>query len=299
MLFTLQIMKLIILVTLIFGISIDGFCQSSTIDRIAMDQMIINKYRGHIKKCDKIEYTCYDSLCNNSRKYWTTSYFDKNGHKTKDVIHYEKGDYITTFEYKGDLIIKEKSDDFIEENVLNEKGNVIYYLNISGKDTTKIISYQYDNNGKLISSTFYTENKASRITNFTYLLDDCEEVCQEILLYNNFQGYDKKIYLNDRDGKTIKNTCIKQNDTISVTTFERQNDMVVSTTVSYADGSKNIKYFKEDSFGNTVCISNSLNGDCEEKVIYTYDRHGNILTELYYKLGQLKYKYQNTYEYWD
>jgi len=68
-------MKKHLLLLLILGLHLLSLGQEYTYEKILMNQVILRKYNGRIKKIEKIERTCRDTTCENNYMNWHAIFF--------------------------------------------------------------------------------------------------------------------------------------------------------------------------------------------------------------------------------
>lgn len=280
---------------LCYGINI--YSQSFTYERMVMNQILLKKHHGRVKSCVKTDSSIFAGK-KNTRK----SFFDENGNQTKEVFYNNDNktiDYTKYYFYKNNLLIKDSSILSVKENVLDENNRVIYYRVIRDKDTSISFSYQYDNNGKLISTTYHDGDSISRIEYAKYLPNGFTERCIILKKDAQYYSYNKIIILNDSAYTINKTIRLMNNDTISIISETDYKDYMIWSKIYFREKNEEIMFYKKDSIGNITCISEVKDGDCVEEYRYTYDEYGNILTKLCYKYGKLRDVYEYIYEYWE
>jgi len=227
-------------------------------------------------------------------------FFNQNGQSLKEELYYDNGNLLGTkiFEYKNDILIKEINSFSTNENILDATGKVIYTRQITRKDTSITEEFEYDKNGKLQKLITYLNKTIYFISNYKYLANGICEREVEYVLDKNFRKYNKIIYVSDSLNNALKIINMHDNDTISIRTEEKINNIVLSKEYFIKEKTESITYYEKDKFGNTICIKNIPDMPCETRYEYTYDEKGNILTKVQYEKGRLKYKDQYKYEYW-
>lgn len=227
-------------------------------------------------------------------------------------------DSVYKYDKRGNLIY-EKSDYVKEKSKYNEKDQIIYYKNITGKYD---INYVYENDllveVKFSNGDFYKYEYDSQGNKIHYINHNDYEAWYKYDENRNFIGYtdsdgaeevyvfnenNQKIYEKDEYGDEYfyqydnEGNCVEEqaSDYVKISTYNEKNQLI-NSRYEYENSRINEVSYSYDEKGNLIykAYTSSENGMETKKseIFYLYDKYNNIVKE-----DTDDYSYEFSYDY--
>jgi hypothetical protein len=239
-------MRFKIFIIVLFGILVVSCSNKTSLKKTTNDWSRQN-LKGKVKSLTLYWYNNIDSLgqiTKNSEKYVLHYFlFDKNGYVIKDVTNFDMTGRQYEYDTKGNLIVETTYD--------NNFMMMLYKM-----------TYNYDNNGKLIGGALFAKTGGTPENTYNYKYDLNGILIEEDCFDDKGRLSHKNKYKNDTKGNQIED--IK---------FDSDSVSVFKNIYKYDSIDEKIEYYQYDSKDSLVI-----------KEIYIYDRDKNILEEKNYNV---------------